>query len=94
MNIIVDEGQNMMDVALQYLGDMSGVFDLANANGISITELLAPGDQLVLPAAINTGAAEYFEERAIVIATDDNDSVAQKPGGINYMEIEFDFIVR
>ena len=93
MKAIVDEGQNMMDIALQYLGDWTGVVDLANANGISTTELLVPGQELIIPAVINAGAVKYFADKGIVIATQEELQVARRRTGINYMKIGFDFIV-
>lgn len=91
---IVDEGQNMMDMALQWLGDQSAVFDLAMANGFSMTGKITAGQKLKLPAAVNADAAKYFTAKGIVIATEPNESTAAiKKTGINYMQIGTDFIV-
>lgn len=88
---IVDEAQNMMDMAIQYLGDMTGVFDLANANGLSITSKITPGQKLVIPTAINPDAVKYFAAKGIVPSTELDESAIQ--GGIGYMKIGFDFRV-
>jgi hypothetical protein len=60
-----------MDVAIQELGCVDAVFDLANANGLAITDALAPGQVLVVPAstAARTDIAAYFASRGQRINT-------------------------
>jgi hypothetical protein len=91
--VIVDEGQNMMDVALQHLGAASAVYDLAFKNGISVTHRITPGQTLELPAPVNAGLVKYFAAEGIVIATEQNETVTERKGGINYMQIGTDFKV-
>jgi hypothetical protein len=47
----VSAGQSLVDVALQELGSLEALFDLADANGLTITDLIAPGRQLQVPAS-------------------------------------------
>ena len=49
MNISVKEGQTLIDVAVEYLGDSSEAMNIALLNGISITDELESGTILILP---------------------------------------------
>ena len=61
----ISAGQNLLDVCLQELGGLSALFDLADAGGLAITDLLTPGQQLPVPAspAGDAAAASYFAAR-------------------------------
>lgn len=49
MEIIkISEGQTLIDIAIQYLGDASLIFELAEINNIEITENLIPGTSLLI----------------------------------------------
>jgi hypothetical protein len=91
---IVDEGQNLMDIALQYLGDETGLFELALINDFTLSEKIVPGQQILLPDPVNAGAVQYFAERGIVIATEQSVAAVDKREGINYWIIGQDFIVQ
>lgn len=55
-------GQSLVDVALQELGSVAALFDLADANGRAITDLLTPGLALDVSdsaAAVPATAAYY-----------------------------------
>ena len=47
--ITTAEGQTLLDIALQELGSADLAFELAEANGLNVSDTLAPGTQLVLP---------------------------------------------
>ncbi|MDF7813600.1 hypothetical protein [Hymenobacter sp. YC55] len=63
--IHVSFGQSLLDICLQELGTLDALFDLADANGISITELLTPGQVLQVPASAlsRPEVAAYFAGR-------------------------------
>ena len=46
MVVIAKDRQSLLDVAIQVLGSPTGVFVLAERNGISITDRLTDGQQL------------------------------------------------
>ncbi len=62
---IVTEGQSLVDVAIQELGSVEALFDLADANGLAITDELTPGRVLVVPdsAAAVPAVVSYFSAR-------------------------------
>ena len=95
MSVIkVNEGQNLMDVSIQHLGDMTGVFALAKLNNISITDHLTPGTELKLPPIINPDLVYYLADKNVIPATSDSAGVSTStPDGIDFMEIENTFIV-
>ena len=67
----ITEGQSLLDVALQELGDLAALFDLADATGLAITDALAPGQVLTVPASA-AGRPElvgYFAGRAYRVNT-------------------------
>jgi len=91
-SVIVKDFQTLLDVAVQEMGSVDSVFDLARLNDISITDALQSGQQILLPDA---PADEYivneFETKQLFPATADKDS--DKKGGIGYMGIGIDFKV-
>ena len=62
--ITTAEGQSLVDIALQELGNPDLVFELAEANGLNLSDTPPAGTQLVLPkiaAAEDTDSSETTE---------------------------------
>ena len=78
---IITQGQSLVDVAVQELGSVAALFDLADANGLAITDLLTAGQSLTVPASANadTDLAGYFSSRSQRINTGDEIVAAQLP---------------
>jgi LysM repeat protein len=55
--VVVSAGQSLVDVCLQELGTVAALFDLADANGLAITDPLQPGQQLTVPASLLSAPA-------------------------------------
>ncbi|MGN6604570.1 MAG: LysM peptidoglycan-binding domain-containing protein [Ginsengibacter sp.] len=91
--ITVSEGQTLLDIAMQYCGDASVLFDIADLNGLEVTDDLVPGQQLLVPdAEIDKQAvADAFSDGIIPSSTDDN--IIPVDEGIEFWAIEDDFIV-
>jgi len=70
---VVTAGQSLLDVAVQELGTISALFDLADAAGLGITDQLEPGQMLDVPASANAlpDVARYFAGRGQRINTGD-----------------------
>ncbi|MBO2009162.1 LysM peptidoglycan-binding domain-containing protein [Hymenobacter negativus] len=68
---LITQGQSLVDVAVQELGSVAALFDLADANGLAITDLLTAGQTLTVPAAdaADLPTAAYFASRAQRINT-------------------------
>lgn len=85
--------QTMFDFVTQHAGSIEGVFEAAIMNGISITESVAPGEQLDV-SSIDEKVAGAFAQKGLVISTGQPLADGIKlPGGIGYMKIEATFIV-
>ncbi len=69
--MIVIENQSLLDVAVQDDGSVLAAFEWTLVNGLSITDDLTPGQQLVAPNSLfrNTNVANYFKGRNQMIAT-------------------------
>ena len=65
----VQNGQSILDIALQHCGDVSAAFDIAVLNDILLTDALAAGQSLAIPAVVNTDVVNYYNSRGIVPAT-------------------------
>lgn len=63
---IISAGQSLVDVALQELGSVAALFDLADAAGLAITDALTPGQQVPVPLSRSArpDVAAYFSGRA------------------------------
>lgn len=95
-NLRVYERQSMLDVAVQHLGGVESVFDLALSNGLSITDDLNPNDSLIgCESVASLDIVEYFSNRGVVPFTAPTayDLEHHPVGGINFMGVESDFIV-
>lgn len=72
MIITVKDRQSLLDIAIQYLGSVDGVFSLAERNGLGITDRLNDGQQLYydLSDTVNEKVASYFSAATVSPATD------------------------
>lgn len=72
MIVTVKDRQSLLDVAIQVLGSPTGVFALAERNGLSITDRLTDGQQLTYDLAdiVDTRTAELVAARGICPATE------------------------
>jgi hypothetical protein len=94
--VIIQQGQSLMDISIQKCGSATALFQLALLNGFSVTQDVPVGTEVLLPAVVNAGIAQYFEDKGIVPAT--AEAAAKKfeqlqKGGINYMQVGVDFRV-
>jgi hypothetical protein len=72
--IIVIEHQSLIDIAIQQDGNALSAFDWADVNNISITDLLLPGQKLIVPKSIfrNNDIVDYFNGKQQLVATAGN----------------------
>lgn len=99
MKTVVLESQSLFDIAIQSLGDISGMFDLAELGGVSITDELTTGQALEMPQqAADKQIRDYYTSRRIVPAT--AITIASTSGGgdlllegVEFWGIEYDFVV-
>ncbi len=93
------EGQTLLDIAMQYTGDVSRAVEIAHLNGLQLTDDLEAGMELQVPeAAIDKQyIAEAFAENDLHPASGEtelpnaDDEVLE---GIDYWTIEDDFIIQ
>lgn len=92
---VVQQGQSILDVAIQQCGSVESILDMAALNGISVTDDLNAGTPLVMPDAKDGKVVSYYSVNRVTPATAVTlDEINQHPvGGINFMGIEIDFIV-
>lgn len=87
--VTVEQGQCVKDLALQYYGTVEGMMDIARLNNISMTENILPGQTLKVDKQDND-VVRYLESGKHIPANNDSSLFE----GINYWEIEEDFIVQ
>jgi hypothetical protein len=95
-SVKVSDKQSLFDIAVQSLGSVSAVFELATENDLSITEALTAGQSLGLSEVYSSDVADYFTNKKIkpataITSTDYNETIAQE--GIEFWAIEMDFVV-
>lgn len=95
--ITVTSQQSTLDLALQHCGSMEAAFDLAVLNGLSITDDLADGQQLDIPAALSKDVTNYYAVHdirpATAITTEAINDIIGSGEGIEFWAIEYDFVV-
>ena len=93
MKVIVLNNQSLIDVAIQHTGTIENAFKIAVANGLSLTDDLEPGEQLIIPEDVemNSDVVNYFSAKGIQPATGltENDLLIAQTvqRGIGYMQI-------
>uniref|UniRef100_UPI0039A4092B hypothetical protein n=1 Tax=Ornithobacterium rhinotracheale TaxID=28251 RepID=UPI0039A4092B len=94
MQIIVLHKQSLFDVCLQHTGSIAGVFELAKANNLSITDDVQAGQMLELPQALAQDAdiLSYYTAKNIQPATALEEYTEQLEG-ISYWTINQNFVV-
>lgn len=93
--IAPSDRQSLLDIAVQTSGGVEAAFDLAAANDVSVSEPLA-GAQLETAPVADKMVLERYTARQIRPATElsDEEIEAAPYGGIGFMGIEIDFMVR
>ena len=98
MQVTAKNNQSLFDMAVQTLGSAEAIFDIAIANGISITDDLTVGQTLQITHKSDYSqrrTAAYYSINGIMPATaislTEDISVLQE--GIEFWAVELDFIV-
>lgn len=96
MTITVLHNQSLLDVMLQHTGSLASIFDVAMANGLSITSDLTPGQLLEIPKGVETDKdiLNYYAAKKVQPATAIAYQPQQKAGGISIWAIKNEFIVQ
>lgn len=87
--------QSLLDLAIQHTGTAENAFDLALANGLSLTDDLEAGGSIQLIAygiQQNKDILNYYTAKNIQPATAITAAVEQ-PQGISYWAIGINFII-
>lgn len=89
--LVVTEGQSMLDLALQLYGSTEGLLDLCLLNNLSVNERLTPGQRILYDESKirNTSAVAFYKREFPRV----NTGRAKNPDGIGYWVIESDFTV-
>lgn len=89
--ITILHNQSLFDIAIQVYGSVRYSFDLALANGLSITSDLEPGQKIEVPGleVESRGIQNYYAANGIKPATAIRmEDIAGEPsGGCNYCEL-------
>lgn len=91
------DNQSLLDIAIQELGDVERVFELAVDNDISITDVIAPGTEISIGVfeSEKRMIVSVFSDKSNAPASIDNmEDVLPTPNGIGFMQIGNDFKVR
>ncbi|GGH78117.1 cell division ATPase FtsA [Filimonas zeae] len=95
MKVEVLEGQTLADISIQTNGDLGRIIEIAMLNGISITDDIAEGVVIEVPAADNDkqSVVAVFNDKADRPASKIQFSDIIMPEGIAYWTIGLDFKV-
>ncbi len=94
---IAIQNQTLLDLAIQECGSVAAAFELAVANGMSLTDDLTPGQNISIPETVENGDTQvlsYVQKNNVRPASADfESSAAQTLQGIDYWIIGVDFKV-
>lgn len=96
MKVTPLDRQSVIDIAIQTSGGVDAAFALAAKNDISISEVITPGMELETVEVVDKMVLSRYEARKVRPATEisPEDMELVPYGGINFMGIEIDFIVK
>ncbi len=87
--IIVEDGQCLLDIAIQETGSIESFFEIAKANDIEPSKELEAGMIVQIPDRLKSGIVSYYKENEIKVVSESKNPI----GGISYMAIALDFKV-
>jgi hypothetical protein len=90
MGIKALERQSVLDMAVQTAGSVEAAFLLARENGLSMTDDLSPGDEMISANIVSRDIADYYRNKRLAPATALTEQLGE---GIEFWYIEYDFIV-
>ncbi len=87
--LTVLHNQSLFDISIQVYGSIAYVFDLALANGLSITSDLVPGQQIEVPEieVESTSIRDYYAANGIKPATAIIEENLPNEGDCNYCKL-------
>lgn len=86
----IKQRQTVIDFTCQHSGTMEALFEVAQLNGIGITEAVAPGT-LLKAEQRDLKVIAVFTNSELDIITDEQEHVI--PGGIGFMQVGTSFKV-
>jgi hypothetical protein len=97
--VIVQQGQTIVDIAIQHCGKFEAIVDIVKANGIEdYTQNIAAGSYLQTPQPLadEQPLVAYLQNKNIVPSSNISEAQQQQQQqeqGINYWAIEEDFVI-
>lgn len=87
--VIVEDGQCLLDIAIQETGSIESFLDIAKANNREPSLELEAGLVLGIPLVLKPKITAYYQEHKIKVVSESKNTL----GGISYMAIGLDFKV-
>lgn len=84
-------GQSLLDIVLRECGSIDPAFEVAEQNGMTLTDELTPGLRLEIEGDAHHHIVKEYRENGVFPATALEKGLLLE--GIGYMGIEIDFIV-
>lgn len=93
--VTVKNGQTLIDICIQELGDPEQLLVVAALNELEVTELLTAGQTILVPdfALDKKAIVKIFTDPALAPASDKGDLSDVLVEGIEFWSVEFDFVV-
>jgi len=86
------QGQSLFDIATIHLGSSLGAYDLAALNGLSVTDKLTPGQELLLPPVINKSIVDYYANNGIQPAATEYNEEIDNVERVFFEELPIEFM--
>lgn len=87
--VVVEPGQSLADIAIQWCGNTAEWPSIAALNGVGLTDTLSVGTAIIVPAPNDKRVAQYFKRGGYKPSTGEITALE----GIDYWFIELDFKV-
>jgi hypothetical protein len=93
--IKINEGQTLLDIAVQYNGDAAKAFELALANSLNFSDDLIIGNEVLVESAAveKKKLVKEFDNNKIVPSSKKDNYENLQPEGVDYWAIGTEFII-
>ena len=72
MTVKILHNQSLFDISTQHTGSAENAFQIAKENGISVTQIVVAGNELIIPSELQKKSEilNYYSAKRIMPATD------------------------
>ncbi len=86
--------QSVPDIAVRYAGSVEAAWEIAEQNGLSLTDDIEPGREIEIPDDVTSAlTARSTDQPATAITEEEINAILGRGEGVEHWAIEYDFVI-